>query len=483
MDKQMGLPARAQGRFARTMIAASLTLVLAACATSPAFETPDASFKGRVNVVETPLVIAGTDVKLAGRDFKSGQQVQLSYGGAALGGSTPVTVGADGTFRTQFKVPSNAPAGLHPVVVSATQPAAALVYPLKVSPTVPLSGEDRFTLTSQKLTPGLYQAAYSARADRVFVTSASGRPPVSQSELLSINPQTLAIERRVKPAQTPPAPPRAARPGAPAAAAPAAPGVYAVYGVGVDDANGTVWVTNTRQDTVAVYRQSDLALLKQFEPGLVPHARDIVIDEKLGKVYASPFGKPQIAVFDAKTLTFVKNIPISTGRDIADKEFAPMSLELDRTNHKLYTVSLGTEEAAVIDTRADKVDKVFMLEGAKSPIGVGFDAKTNRLLVAAQGSDSLLILDGTTGKTLHDVKVGSGPLNVAIDHARGLAYVPSRGAGTVTVVSLDGKIVANLPAGSLPNHVAEDGKGTIFSINKGRGDDAQGDRITRIVPR
>ncbi|RYY66606.1 MAG: ATP-binding protein, partial [Comamonadaceae bacterium] len=74
--------------------------------------------------------------------------------------------------------------------------------------------------------------------------------------------------------------------------------------------------------------------------------------------------------------------------------------------------------------------------------------------------------------------------NVAVDANRGLAYVPNRGAGTVTVVDTNGKIVANLPGGTLPNHVTFDGKGSIFAVNKARGaDDAQGDRITRITPR
>jgi len=460
----------------RPVLAAALALSLGACATGPAFDTPDATFKGRVSVVDTPVVVAGGEVKLAGRGFKPGQEVRLSYGGAALG-SGPVAVGADGTFRTELRVPANAPAGLHPVVVNVAKPAAALVYPLKVSPQLPLSGQDRFDLAAQKLVPGLYQAAYSAGSDRVFVTSAVGRPPVTQSELVKVNPQTLAIEARVTP---PAAPPRPARQGE----APRAPGVFAVYGVAVDDANGTVWVTNTRQDTVAVYRQSDLSLLRQFEPGLVGHARDVVVDERQGKVYASPFGKAQIAVFDAKSLQFLKNIPIPTGGTVEGKEFSPMSLELDRERHKLYTVSMSTDEAAVIDTRTDQVEKVFAVEGSKSASGVAFDARTNRLLVTSQGSDNLLILDAATGKVLHDVKVGGGPLNVALDHARGLAYVPNRGSGTVAVVSLDGQIVANLPGGTFPNHVAEDGKGTVFAINKSRGtDDPDGDRITRITPR
>lgn len=463
-------------RVARPVAAVALALLLGACATGPSFEAPADDFKGRISVVDTPAVVPGAEVKIAGQGFAPGQKVQLSYGGVALGAAA--TADAEGKFRTSFVVPANAPTGQHPVVVNATGPTAAVVHPLKVSPKLPLSGQDKFTLASQKLVQGLYQSAYSAKTDRVFVTAAVGRPPVAQSELVKINAQTLAVEARVSPAKAPaqtPPPGQQARD----------PGLYAVYGVAVDDANGTVWVTNTRQNTVSVYRQSDLGLVKQFEPGAVPHARDVVVDAAGGKAYASPVGHPAIKVFDTKTLQPLPEIKIETsvkGRDA--KPFSPMSLELDAANGKLYTVSMSTNEAAVIDLRSGRTEKVFVVDGAKGASGVGYDPKTRRLFVASQGSDNVVIADVATGKALHDVKVGAGPLNVAVDSARGLAYVPSRGSDTVTVVSADGKIVGNLPAGSNPNHVAADGKGNVYLINKTRGqNDPVGDRITRITPR
>ena len=460
------------------LAAAAPAVTPAVAAATPRFDTPDPDFKGQVSVVDTPIVLPGSEVQLGGRNFKPGQQVRLSYGDAALGGDQPLTVGADGTFRTRFTVPADASAGRYPVVVKATNPSAALIHTLKVSPDIPLSGQDRFTLNAQKLVPGLYQAAYSPRTDRIFVTAAVGRPPVAESRLLKVNPATLATEASV----TPPAvPAKPATGGEPARA----PGVYAVYGVAVDDVTGTVWVTNTRQDSIAVYRQSDLALVKQFDVGAVEHARDVIVDEKLGRAYVSATGSNHIVVFDTKSLKRMRNIEIESSlRGFNAPSFTPMSLELDRERHKLYTVSMSSDEAAVIDTRTGKVDKVFAVAGAKSASGVAFDPKTNRLLVASQGSDNLVIVDAATSQVLHDVKVGAGSLNVAVDHARGLAYVPNRAAGTVTVVSLDGNIVANLPGGTFPTHVTEDGKGTIYAINKSRGaEDPDGDRITRITPR
>lgn len=470
---------QAAHRLARTTLAVALALGLAACASTPRFDAADAGFKGRVSVTDTPVVLAGKPVTLAGRDFTPGQKVTLSYGGVALGQTA--TADKDGNFRTQFVLPADAAVGRYSLLASAAEPSASLLVPLKISPDVPLSGQDRFNVQAQPLVPGLYQVGYSARTDRLFVTAAVGRPPVTRSELVRLNAQTLAVEQRVSP---PVAPPPPARPGAPAADAQAKPGLYAVYGIGVDDANGNVWVTNTRQDTVAVYRQSDLALIKQFEPGLVPHAFTVQIDGAQGKAYATAVGAPQVAVFDAKAPAFLKNIPIKTGiRGPNAKDFTPMGQTLDQAGSRLFVVS-GGGEIAIVNTRTDTVDKLIPLPTSVSAFGIAHDPRTDRLFVSAQGSDNVVIVDAKSGKVLHDVPVGAGPLGVAFDPARGLAYVTNRGSDTVTVLDADGNIVANLAGGSFPNHVAVDGKGAAFTVNKARGaNDANGDHIRRIVAR
>lgn len=478
------LPAR-PSRLLRTALAVSTVTALAACGSAPRFSETDTAFKGRISVTDTPVVYAGKPVTLAGTDFAPGQKVTLSYGGVELGNTA--TADKDGKFRTQFVLPASADAGRYSLVASAANPPASLLVPLKISPNLPLSNQSRFDVKVQTLVPGLYQAAYSAKSDSIYVTSAVGRPPVTRSELIKINAQTLAITQRVTAPVAPPPPARPAGAGAPPAAAggaPQLPGLFAVYGVGVDDANGNVWVTNTRQNTLAVYKQADLTVVKQFEPGLVDHARDVLVDSQQGKAYASPVGKPQVAVFDAKAAAFSKNIPIqSTLRGPNAKDFSPMSLALNEASSRLFVVSSGGE-VAIINTKTDTVEKVFAVDGVVSASGVAYDAKTDRVFVAAQGSDNVVIVDAKSGKALHNVKVGGGTLNVAFDPVRGLAYASNRASDTVTILDANGKIVGNLDIGSFPNHVAVDGKGAAFAVNKARGaNDTEGDRLSRITPR
>lgn len=456
--------------FARmALIAGTMALGLGSAHAQSAFDSLDKDYKGQVRLGAAdrgrPLN-AGGEVAVNGQNFKPGQKVQLLRGTTAL---SDFTADAEGKFQGRFTLPADAVVGTHPLIVTTDSPYYADVVKLKVSPKVPLSGEDKFVMTSEKPGAGLYQVAYSRKNNALFVTSASGRPPVRNSQLIKLDPQTLATVAKVTPAE---APADGERGG----------GVFAVYGIGVDDANGTVWVTNTRQNTVAVYNQSDLSLVKQFAPGLAQHARDVKVDEKNGKAYVSQVGVPEVAVFDTRTLEKLPSIEIES--KVRGEKFSPASLDFDPASGKLFVVSLSTNEVAVIDSASGKVSALFPVKGGLSTIGIAYDAADDRIFVAGQGSDDLLILDGKTGALLHDIAVGAGALNVAFEPVSKTAYVSARDAGTVTVVDADGKIVANLPVAPFANHVLADGKGGVYAVNKSLNpDDANGDRVTRILPR
>lgn len=458
-----------RGAMRAALLAGAMAAGMGSALAQVAFDAPDANYRGQVRTQSTDggqPILPGSEVRVSGQNFRPGQEVGLSRGLSPL---LPEALIADeeGRFEATFTLPQDAAVGVHPLLLSTQAPYHAAIVELKVSPDIPLSGADRFEIRDSKLVQGLYQSAYSAASDMLFVTAAVGRPPVRESVLLKVDPGTLEIVARATPGE---APGRGDREG----------GLYAVYGLAVDDENGTVWVTNTRQNTVAVYRQDDLSLVKQFEPGLVTHSRDVAVDPANGKVYASQVGVPEVVVFDGKSLEEVTRIEI---RSSSRREtFSPTSLQFDAATGKLFVVSMATPEVAIIDTASDSVEKVVQVEGARSAIGVAYDAETNRVFVAAQGSDNLLIVDAESGETLHDVLVGAGSLNVAFEPVGRLAFVSNRGAGTVTVVDPDGNILANLDNSPLANHVLADGRGNVYAVNKSRGpDDAAGDRITRIT--
>lgn len=462
----MTLPyAIAFARLKAVALALGLGLGLAAApalSQSLALEPTDPDYQGQiwawdVDDASRPF-LPGATLRVQGQNFKPGQTVMFSRGLIPFL-PDPLVADAEGRIDTTMTIPDDAPTGTHPVVLSTTNPYHAEIIDFKISPDLPPAGVDAFALARTKLVPGLYQAARSATDGAIFVTAADGYPPITSSEILKLDPASLEVLDRATP------------PGG------ADGGLYAVYGLGVDDANGTVWVTNTRHDTVAVYAQDDLRLLKQFEPGLIPHPRDVVTVN--GKVYVSAVGAPGIYVFDGAALEPDGMITILTANSRVP--FSPASLQVDPDSGRLFTVNLTVPEVAIIDTAARKVQKVIPVPGALGAIGVAYDAVTGRIFVAAQGSDELVILDEDSGAVLNRLAIGAGPLSVAFDPSARLAWVANRGAGTATAVDPDGAIQANLKIGPQPNHVIFDGTGDVYVVNKGRDPaDPAADGIVRI---
>lgn len=457
------------------MLRSSFIALLATAALAPAvqaqsFSAPDKAFKGDVrfaSATQGQPILPGAEVVATGQGFKPGQAVRV------LHGATPVTgdlvADAKGGFETRFTLPADAAVGVHPLVVVSAAPYGAVLAELKVSPNVPLTGADRYDIKRGAASRGLYQTAYSAKNKVVFVTSAVGRPPVKQSELLKMDATTLAIQARVTPAE---APSRQGRSGETIDG-----GVYAVYGVGVDDAHDTVWTTNSRQNTVAVYKQSDLSLVRQFAPGTVNHARDVVVDQVRNKAYASATFEPEVVVFDTAKTDVARRIEIASAQ--RGEKFSAASLSLNAAASRLYVVSNSTNEVAVIDTAADTVLKVLPVPGARSAIGVSHDPQTGRIFVAAQGSDNVVVLDGETGAVVADTPVGAGALNVVFDPATRQAFVANRASSTVAVIDADGKLVANVGGAPMANHVAGDGKGVVYAVTKG-GEQDNANTVWRI---
>ena len=475
-------------RFAPRAASATIGLLLAGsllagpAMAQSAFTSLDRAPEARVSFAApargTPI-LAGSTVQLSGQGFHPGQQVRILHGSTPLAGGD-FTADAEGKISGQIQVPADAVAGTHPLVVVATGPYSASIANLKVSPTVPLSGQANYQITEGNVARGLYQSARSAKNNVLFVTSSVGRPPVRQSELLKLDPGTLAVLARATPPALPEQP--APRAGEAAGEVTAGPALFAVYGIGVDDGHDNIWVTNTRQNTVAVYKQSDLSLVKQFAPGTVPHSRDVVVDAKLGKAYVSSIGTPNVVVFDTARPDVLKTVAIPTKQRGA--EFSPFSMSLDRNANRLYVVSMPTNEVAVLDTRTDTVLKTLPVPGVSNPIGISHDPETGRIFVAAQGSDNLVVLDGDSGAVIADTPVGAGALNVVFDPATRHAYVTNRGAGTIAVTDADGKLLANLGPAPLANHVSLGPDGVVFVVDKSSGASGEeSDTLLRITPR
>jgi len=135
-------------------------------AAAQVFSPPDPDFTGRVRA-NTQVILPGSEVELTGQGFKPGQKVTLLRGETALN-ATPYVADAEGKFTGKLSIPANAAAAVHPVVVRTSGPDAASIFDLKISKTIPLSGQTAFNINDVQLPGGLYQVAYGAAGKALF---------------------------------------------------------------------------------------------------------------------------------------------------------------------------------------------------------------------------------------------------------------------------------------------------------------------------
>jgi len=96
------------------------------------------------------------------------------------------------------------------------------------------------------------------------------------------------------------------------------------------------------------------------------------------------------------------------------------------------------------------------ISGLINPAAVAFNPTTGKVYTVDTNVGAIYVTDDRANSTIR-VKVGAGPVAIAVDSRNGNAYVANAGDGTVSVI--DGKadaVTATLPVGSHPYSIAAD---------------------------
>ncbi|WP_306321785.1 MULTISPECIES: YncE family protein [unclassified Streptomyces] len=307
------------------------------------------------------------------------------------------------------------------------------------------------TAASAPVTKGLYQSAYSARNHALWTTSAVGRPPVTTSALTKLDPRTLKVEATYTPPVTD------AATGA----------VEAVYGIAVDDEHNTVWVTNTRNNTVAVYSQRDGAHLATLPN--VAHAREIVVDERHDTVWASGFGDGSVVGFDSRTFAEKKRVTVDGA--------GPTGLTVNERTGTVYAADLTNDQLIEVTRKSTKPRLIPTGDG---PISVALSKNGHTAYTADNTAGTVSVIDLDKGLVTKSVPTGAGTLSVATDDRSGRVVSVNRTDATATVVDpRKGAVVKTVSTGANPNHV-EIARGTAYVVDKSGAGAAGEDTLTRF---
>ena len=275
--------------------------------------------------------------------------------------------------------------------------------------------------------PGQFQVGYSKKNHKLFVPTVGARGNLASS-LARVDADTLQTEAFAE------LPVKQNDKGQ--------YGYTSAYGVTVDDVDGTVWVTNTTDNSVAVYDQQTLKLIwtnegvKKDDPNWIEHPRSVLIDHESGKAFVT--GRFFVSAIDLKTKQ-VEKIQLEGAPD-GGTRYISMNLFLD--GGKLYVPERTGGKLFVVDTKTFKVEKTIQTQGEDStvevrPSDVAVDHSLNEIYVSSQGvkgvNSGISVYDLTTGEFKKFVKFGTQALALEHDEDRDLVYVTDFGTGKVAV--------------------------------------------------
>ena len=275
--------------------------------------------------------------------------------------------------------------------------------------------------------PGQFQVGYSKKNHKLFVPTVGARGGLASS-LARVDADTLQTEAFAE------LPVKKNDKGQ--------YGYTSAYGVTVDDVDGTVWVTNTTDNSVAVYDQQTLKLIwsnegvKKDDPNWIEHPRSVLVDHESGKAFVT--GRFFVSAIDLKTKQ-VEKIQLE-GAPEGGTRYISMNLFLD--GGKLYVPERTGGKLFVVDTKTFKVEKTIQTQGEDStvevrPSDVAVDHSLNEIYVSSQGvkgvNSGISVYDLTTGEFKKFVKFGTQALALEHDEDRDLVYVTDFGTGKVAV--------------------------------------------------
>ena len=274
--------------------------------------------------------------------------------------------------------------------------------------------------------PGQFQVAYSKKTNKIWVAGTADRNE-HVSTIARIDANSLKIEAVAE---------------LPIIKEDSGYSYEGAYGITVDDEEGTVWVTSTRDNSVAVYDQATMkqlwtnAGLSKDDPNWIEHPREVRVDHESGKAFVT--GRFFVSAIDLKTKQ-VEKIQLEGAPD-GGTRYISMNLFLD--GGKLYVPERTGGKLFVVDTKTFKVEKTIQTQGEDStvevrPSDVAVDHSLNEIYVSSQGvkgvNSGISVYDLTTGEFKKFVKFGTQALALEHDEDRDLVYVTDFGTGKVAV--------------------------------------------------
>ncbi len=188
------------------------------------------------------------------------------------------------------------------------------------------------------------------------------------------------------------------------------PDTPGVHGVAIATEFKHGFTSNGRENKVSMFDPATLEMIKKIDVGKGPDG--IYYDPATKRVFTNNHGTHDISAIDAKTGEVVGTVKAE-----GDGEQAIIGAD-----GLIYVNSENTAEVVVFDPKSLEVKKRFPIGVAKTPTGLAYDAKTNRLFIGAREEPKMVVMDAATGKVITNLPIGAGVDNAGFDPSAKLIF-------------------------------------------------------------
>lgn len=180
------------------------------------------------------------------------------------------------------------------------------------------------------------------------------------------------------------------------------------------------FTTNGRENKLSMFDLATLKTIKKIDVGKEPDG--IYYDAVTNRIFTNNHGSHDSTVLDATTGEVVGTLALAGDGE----QHAPGK------NGLIWVASEDTAEIVAFDPKAMKVVKRVAIASAKTPTGMTYDAKTDRIFVACRENPLLIVIDATSGKEVAKFPIGTGADWAEFDSVTKRIFV-STGEGILNV--------------------------------------------------
>ena len=193
-----------------------------------------------------------------------------------------------------------------------------------------------------------------------------------------------------------------------------------VHGVALAPQFKHGFTSNGRENKVSMFDTTTLQLIKKIDVGRGPDG--IYYEPETKRVFTNNHGTHDITAIDAPTGEVVGSVKME-----GDGESAIIGHD-----GLIYVNSEEANEVVAFDPKSLEVKKRYPIGVAKTPTGLAYDEKTNRLYIGCRNEPKMVVMDAGSGKVIASFSIGAGVDYAGFDPSSKLIFM-SCGDGTLSI--------------------------------------------------